>query len=175
MLFLRRWYQRNKRKLWWTIGILGGAILITQLLNQIAIRSINNKKENISFINTTINTISREENTPVVTRDEPDSEKADKVNNVIHSFLDNCNNGNIKEAYNLLTDNCKQELYPTLELFKQKYIDNVFRTKKLYNIQSWIIGEGYTYQITIRENVLSLRKCRRYRCGRRLFYCNRRG
>ena len=158
MLFLRRWYQRNKYIIWWSIAIVGGVILILQILNQLTIRSINNKEANDK---NAIVVVNQDKTIPVAGGDNLRGEKAIEVSSVISTFIDNCNNRKIEEAYNLLTDDCKQELYPTLETFKNNYVRRLFSIKKLYNIQLWMAEEGYTYRVELRNDVLSSRRNRK--------------
>lgn len=83
-------------------------------------------------------------------------EQYKKDSNIVDKFLEYCNNGKIIEAYGLLTDDCKKELYPTLEKFKNNYYNTIFAEKREYNLQSWITTSKYTvYKIRYTNNILS--------------------
>ena len=56
--------------------------------------------------------------------------------NVVNKFLECCNNKNVEEAYNLLSDECKEELYPTIEYFKTNYYDIIFNIERQYNLHT---------------------------------------
>lgn len=76
--------------------------------------------------------------------------------NIVNKFLDFCNNANVNEAYQLLSDECKTELYPTIEYFKNNYYNNIFDKKREYNLQSWISTSKYTvYKIRYTNSMLS--------------------
>jgi len=56
----------------------------------------------------------------------------------------------------MLTDRCKEWLYPTLKNFKINYIDNIFEGKeKVYSFENWYKN---TYYVTITESSLSTGK-----------------
>lgn len=76
--------------------------------------------------------------------------------NIVNKFLELCNNAKIEEAYGLLSDDCKSELYPTIEYFKNNYYNNIFDKKREYNLQSWISTSKYTvYKIRYTNSMLS--------------------
>lgn len=82
-------------------------------------------------------------------------EQYEKDSNLVDTFLELCNNGQVEEAYNLLSDECKEELYPTIELFKSKYYDYIFDKKRVCNLQSWISTSKYTiYRIRYSNSML---------------------
>lgn len=76
--------------------------------------------------------------------------------NIVDKFLDYCNNGQVEEAYNLISASCKEKVYQTLDIFKKTYYDLVFKEKKQYNLQSWISTNKYTvYKIRYTNDILS--------------------
>lgn len=73
-----------------------------------------------------------------------------------NKFLEFCNNGNIQEAYDLLMDECKEELYPTIEIFKNNYYNNIFNKKRECNLQAWISTNDYTvYRVRYTNDMLA--------------------
>ncbi len=48
----------------------------------------------------------------------------------IKKFVSYCNEGNTKEAYNLLSDDCKEVLYPSEETFVEEYFNYYFQEQK---------------------------------------------
>lgn len=80
--------------------------------------------------------------------------KEDK--NLVNKFLEYCNNAQIEKAYNLISEDCKEESYPTLEVFKENYYDTVFNRKRQCNLQSWISqGEYIVYRVRYTNDMLS--------------------
>ena len=78
-------------------------------------------------------------------------------NNLVQEFVEYCNNGNIEEAYNLLTNECKEKIYPTLSSFKNGYYNVIFGgEEKEYNLQSWVNNGNYhTYRIRFLEDFIT--------------------
>lgn len=71
---------------------------------------------------------------------------------VIDNFIKFCNDGDVDEAYDLLTDECKSELFSSLDVFQNKYCDKVFAVRKTYNVQNWIKD---TYKVKLTDDALS--------------------
>lgn len=78
------------------------------------------------------------------------------IQNLVETYFNYCNNKEYEKAYNLITKDCRDKMYPTLEQFKG-YIDEVFEgKKKIYNIQSYsIVGNKYIYEIRILDDILA--------------------
>ena len=71
---------------------------------------------------------------------------------LMQQFVDSCNSKNYEEAYNLLTEDCKEVLYPNLNLFIEKYCNIYFGTAKTCNFQAWNTS---TYMVEIRNDALT--------------------
>lgn len=81
--------------------------------------------------------------------------KFEEQNNLVKTFVDYCNAQNYKEAYNLLTDDCKEKMYPSLSDFENKYCKIIFNTEREYNLQSWISsGKHNTYKVRFMEDLI---------------------
>lgn len=79
----------------------------------------------------------------------------DPIEQIIGQFVENCNNKDYEAAYNLLTEDCQNNIYPDMELFKQ-YVDSVFPNKKIYNIQNFSNkDEVYIYTVNILNDILA--------------------
>lgn len=77
------------------------------------------------------------------------------IEQLIGQFVENCNNKDYEAAYNLLTEDCKNNIYPDIELFKQ-YVNSVFPNKKIYNIQNFSNkDEIYIYTVNILNDILA--------------------
>lgn len=78
------------------------------------------------------------------------------IEEYIDKYFNYCNNGEYEKAYELISEDCKKNYYPTLESFKG-YVDEIFKgKKKIYNIQSYsIVDDKYTYNIRILDDILA--------------------
>lgn len=83
-------------------------------------------------------------------------EKFEKENNLVEEFVKFCNEQKFEDAYNLLTEECKQKLYPTLQDFKNKYCNIIFDEKREYSLQGWITSRYYnTYKVNFTEDFMA--------------------
>lgn len=74
---------------------------------------------------------------------------------IIENFIKNCNEANTTDAYNMISNECKEIMYPTLETFIKNYYNNNFESNKIYNIQRWT---GSIYKVDLKENMLQTGK-----------------
>ena len=148
-------YNSNRRVIWIAILAIAFTIILLQTLN-------NDAKKRNSEINTN-DEINSSSNTTIYPNNQEDflssnynSEKIqDEKLKLISAFLEKCNNGKIEEAYDLLSTDCKEEMFPVLEKFKNDYTDLVFNTAKTYDIKLWMSGKYSIYKISIYENALA--------------------
>ena len=148
-------YYSNRRIIWTAILAIVLVIVLLQVLNNDA------KKRNLK-INTN-DEINSSSNTTIYPNNQEDSlssnynsEKIqDEKLKLISDFLEKCNNGRTEDAYSLLSTDCKVEMFPVLEKFKNDYTDLVFNTAKTYDIKLWMSGKYSIYKISIYENALA--------------------
>ena len=78
------------------------------------------------------------------------------IDNIIEDFIKFCNNKEYENAYNLLTDGCKEVLFfNDIENFK-KYIDEIFNSYKIYDIQNLSNGKNaYIYRLRLFDDFYS--------------------
>lgn len=154
---IRRSIFENRYVIFIVIFAIVLVLYLIQMLN-------NNKKEQPTIQNNEIqNTVIEQEKDtsarPVITGNEISKDKQETNTKIIEQFITYCNNKEIEQAYNLLTDECKEKIFfSNIQYFKQNYVDRVFTTKKMYSIQSWISGYINTYRITIQDDILSAGK-----------------
>lgn len=132
---------KRKIKLFWTqngkpllqiLGVILLIILAIQAANQYVI--MQNKSEK---------TLEYQQQ-----KKKSNNTKVDK--NYIDKFIKYCNENNVNEAYKMLSKNCKMEKYPSVEIFRDKYISKIFQYKRDYKIDE----EENNYKITFFEDAL---------------------
>lgn len=153
----RRWlssfWKRNKGKVYKYAKICGEIILVAYMVFMVISAISKNKTSNTyedeaKKVYRPTKTIASGKN---LSKEDYEEEK-----NLVDVFLDYCNNSNPEEAYELLTDYCKEELYPDLETFKTLYYDNIFTEKRVYSLQSWVVKDNYhTYMIRFSNDAMS--------------------
>jgi len=73
----------------------------------------------------------------------------------IKSFVHFCNNKEIDNAYKMLTDECKNAMFPTVDEFEKVYINNIYNITRTYDLEKWSTeGDKNTYLISLYGSVL---------------------
>lgn len=76
------------------------------------------------------------------------------ISELIDKYVEYCNNKDYENAFNLLSDEYKNEYKLNLDDFKE-YIDSKFQTKKIYNIQNYSnLNKTYVYRIRLLDDIL---------------------
>ncbi len=151
-----RYINQNRKVILLVIAFAVFILLIIRALNTIL-----EEQKDANYINITANEQLKEKqiqnSRDTITSNKKVSETDAKNNyELISTFIDYGNNLKIDEAYNLLTDECKENVYPNIEVFKKTYIDIVFKEKMQADIQSWIQNENYyTYLVNYTGDILS--------------------
>lgn len=88
----------------------------------------------------------------LVTGQEITVEQTNKLD-TLDEFIKLCNEDNVEGAYALLSEECKELLYPTIDDFKNNYYNKLFNgDKKNVNIENWV---GDTYRVEVADDFLS--------------------
>ena len=160
---LRKFFYDNKNKIIKIGAFIIFLFIILQLLNKLA--QIKNKEsiENVAASNTTnANNITQNDNKGLISNksavngSEVSKENLKNATDTIYKFVDYCNKQEIEKAYNLITEECKQQMYPTLDAFKNAYYGDVFKGKqRTCTIENWV---GDIYKVRMGEDILSTGK-----------------
>lgn len=130
------WTEHGTPILFWALVVLG-VIIIVQLLNNYAIQK--NKNRNSTNVQTQ-NTIQQSNY----------SENKDYTA-LVNQFLNYCKNGQVEEAYEMLSENCKKDLYSTKQEFENKYYKKLFAEQK--DTEMLHIEES-NYEIRVYDSIL---------------------
>lgn len=147
---LNRLFSKNKGKLI-IIGVIV-LMLVVYLLAVYGLKMEKQEKEN-QDINEITSTYKPRET--VIEGKDVKKEEFNKDDEIVKQFVNYCSNKEYENAYNLLSDECKSNLYPQLSSFERTYARTIFATPKLYSLESWINNGDYvTYRISYTENPL---------------------
>ncbi len=159
---LIRYYNQNRKKVWGILIIIASAFLLLQLVNyfyKIQMEEERQKgnqeqveiEDNISTAHTKVT-----DNKSVVSGEELSNNQLKTQTTVIDEFVLHCNNKELEEAYNMLTNKCKEQMYKTLEIFEQAYYNDVFNgEKRICSVENWV---NNTYKVRITEDMLETGK-----------------
>lgn len=151
MNWLIRMYNQNRKIIFIVIIAIILIILLIQGVNYLSTRQLeenNREQEEIAMepdevYDKNVSALYGENAAP--------TNNAENYNNTLDTILTYCLNGDTTNAYNLLSDVCKEELYPSQQVFENQYYDSIFGQNKMYNYQYWA---GKTYQVTISDDIL---------------------
>lgn len=158
MYRLMRWYNQNREEIIVTVIIIALVIIIIQVLNAIAARQNElARQEYANIANTIDNTAtSNRDKESVITGEKVPEEEGKKYRDIIKTFVDYCNDNELEKAYNMLSDECKENLYPSLQGFKTNYYDRIFDSYKMYNLENWYNYQDWcTYYIRYIDDILA--------------------
>lgn len=146
--FIRYWNQ-NRKKIIITIAIIAFIFLLTRLLNYIA-KNNNESEENRAIIHTSKPIQS------VITGENVSEEITDNNTQIIQQFIKACNEQKYTSAYELLTDDCKEQVFNNnINLFISNYCESIFQSKKTSEIDLWLNSNNmYTYRVKFYEDNL---------------------
>lgn len=151
---LRRYYYENKTKIWKVILIIAFILILIQFANYMVGRknektpqTTNNIVKNTILDNSSLTTDKSAINGGTVSNSQLEEEI-----NIIERFLSLCNNQEFEKAYELVSNECKENLFNNFEKFKKDYCDNIFKTKKSFTTENWA---GSTYKVRMAEDILA--------------------
>lgn len=149
-------YNRNRREIWTAIIIIGFIIGL-----RFALTSYTRNKKIASSDNTTTYFTDNSQNdypflNDKIYENKNVSKNSQEISNTIKTFIEYCNNRQVEEAYDMLSEDTKYNLYKSKTEFVKNYYITFFKTKKIYNMQAWITSGGYyTYKVEFDEDLLS--------------------
>jgi len=145
---LLRYWNQNKRKILITLAVIALVIIIIQMINAM-VKSQNEKDKNKGTNHTVVANDITKPNQSVITNDKLTQKETQETSDFIEKFVDYCNQNRVEEAYNLLTEECKTELYPTKEIFISNYMNQIFKEQVNYELELWYsVTNCHTYRIT---------------------------
>ena len=140
---LRHFWQKYNK----IIILLAFAIILIIVINRILILNKNPDEPETSY-------------TPNVSVLDDSSEVPDEVADSFEEFIENyvnyCNNGDYVSAYNLVSDDCKQNFFGNSYNNFVEYVSEKFGTGKRYSIQNYSnTDDTYIYSVKIFEDFLA--------------------
>lgn len=152
MNYIIRFWNQNRK------GIIAAAvaivllIIVVQVLNQIA-KNANDKK------NTNTQLSEEEQKLPtqsLIGSGNVSTQETKNNTEIIETFIQKCNEQDIKSAYAMLTQDCKDTLFSTEEAFQRGYVDIIFKTKRISNIELFLSKNNrVTYQVKLYDDMLA--------------------
>lgn len=150
---LINWYNQNRKRIWITIILIVGIFFIARrLVFMLGNRdNISNKEVLQENFNKDLNSIVlSSQNSAITGKATPISKEGVTL---IDKFVSYCNIGDLQQAYSLLTNECKQEMFPNINSFRNIYYNTIFgKCKRTVKIENWY---GDIYLVDYNEDALS--------------------
>lgn len=151
---LIRFYNQNRKEIWKVWGIILVIIFVLQLLNYSAKKKVGNQKQELNYANnvSSYHDLDLATNKSVLSGEQISEQKQDSIK-IIDSFFTYCNQQKIQEAYDLLTEQCKEEMFSSLPIFEERYCQKVLNgQKKNITVENWT---GNIYKVTINDDFIA--------------------
>lgn len=162
MLKIVRLYNQNRRIVWLVVIIAIFCIAIISLVNKAYQEQ---SQANMEKLTQELTKKSQEENSsdivdyekaaePLTSGENVHSSVRNEIQGVLEQFIKCVTNNQIQEAYSLLTKECKEIQYPSVESFEQSYCSDI--SNKTYDFQLWTSARStYVYQVRFLDDMLS--------------------
>lgn len=148
---IKRIIDKNSKLIWYIVIIIAFGLFAIKSLNSYYEKSEERKKTEI--INNKTNETAQ--NTTKVDKTN-NSVESDSIEKTMSSFVNYCNNREIENAYKMLTDECKNAMFPSVEDFERVYINNIYNVARTYEIVKWSTDENKTtYLVKLYGDLLS--------------------
>ena len=153
MYKLISWYNQNRRKFWRIVVTIFIVILIAwRLMYTTTNRNTGREISQSPKVDTSnLNSITLESDKSAITGKRTTIDQSGIE--VIDKFVSFCNSGNIQEAYNILSNECKEQMYSEIKSFQEAYFNPIFGNgKRNASIENW---NGNIYKVDFHEDALS--------------------
>lgn len=151
MTKLLKCWNTNKRRILITIGVILFIFICIRIANEMVrqqniarMQQYQNKKTEAKDVT--------KSNETVISKVKIDETRAEQNETVIKQFIQYCNEKQIQQAYQLLSKECKNEIFQNEQIFLNQYFNRIFATPKGYQLQLWNKNNQYdTYKVTYHE------------------------
>ena len=142
-------YTAYKVKIWAIIAAIIIVLVAIRIMDNQAGKNLKKKAEEI---NEKYNLSVNKNNIKNI-----DEDFNDDCEDVIEEFLDCCIEKDTSDAYSMLSEGCRDNLYPSEEYFENNYINKLFNGVEEYEIElyAYMLDENMaTYKVYLSENSL---------------------
>lgn len=150
-----RWYNQNRKLFWKIVLFFVIIIVVIQLLQKITVYEQKKKQENAMAEikqQTNFDSIKLETNRSPITGGSISNKQKENLK-ILDEFVEYCNQNKIGEAYSLISDDCKEEMYPNISEFQTKYYNKIFNGKqKNILVENWV---GNIYKVKFKDDAIS--------------------
>ena len=147
-----RYWNQNRKQIIIVIAIIAFIIIMLQVINNLAKKT--NKSNNNTNSTSKVTDLQKPTRSTITGQNVPETVTKENTD-IIKTFVDYCNNNQAQKAYELLSNDCKEEFNNNINEFINDYYNRIFKTKKTYNLELLYTEAGsYTYKTTYYEDNL---------------------
>lgn len=156
---LLRKYNQNRRTIWVVIIFIAFFVLLLHTVFNILRAFKREEQQELlnNYYHSQTNTIvnNSETNNMVNEIETPENlTTSSSSEDIINYFIRLCNENKIEEAYDIISNDCKEVLFPTIKDFRNNYYNKVFTKQKTAKIEESMY-EGEIYKITYASDLLA--------------------
>lgn len=153
----KSFYNQNRKSILIFIGFVIFLFLLLISLNSGSGKNnntgSNNSRSSNRITENTYSDINVDKEESAITGKNLSSKQIKSDLQIINDFVSYCNNERLDEAYELLSDDCKEEVFSDIDDFKENYYNIIFNGKqKETKVENWIDN---IYKVNIKESALS--------------------
>ena len=156
---LFRKYNQNIRTIWIVIIFVALFFILLQTIFSVIrnMRRTEQEQELNNYYQSQLN--SETSNTEISNNEKPVEIPNDVVitsssESIINQFVKLCNENKLNEAYDIISQDCKEVLYPTINDFKNNYYNKIFNMPRSARVENSMY-EGEIYKVTYMTDLLS--------------------
>lgn len=154
---LIRYYHENKDKIWkiilMTILIVVGIHIVNGIVKRNSTEDENNS--NTDAINVAQQNDKLLPSETIISGQNVSTTKTKSNIEIIENFIQHCNNNEIQEAYDLLSNDCKGIMFPNVQRFYDNYYKTIFTEVKSYDLDAWITYGNVTYKVKLYNDIMA--------------------
>ncbi len=156
---LFRKYNQNIRTIWIVIIFVALFFILLQTIFSVirSMRRTEQEQELNNYYQSQLN--SETSNTEISNNEKPveipnDVAITSSSESIINQFVKLCNENKLNEAYDIISQDCKEVLYPTINDFKNNYYNKIFNMPRSARVENSMY-EGEIYKVTYMTDLLS--------------------
>ena len=150
---LNRYFSKYKYAIGFIVLVVILFLLVTRQYDKMGRKVGDSRNTTISESVSNEISVNQVSNNTDITKVEDVSKYIKTEKDMINAFYMLCNDNKLDLAYEMLTDDCKQVLYPNLEDFKNNYYNVIFKTNKDIEIISF---KNNTYRVNFNEEAITM-------------------
>ncbi len=156
---LFRKYNQNRRTIWVVIIFIAFFVLLLHTVFNILRAFKREEQQELlnNYYQSQTNSVINNSETNHITNETEIPENittSSSSKDIINYFIKLCNENKIEEAYNIISNDCKEVLFPTINDFRNNYYNKVFTKQKTAKIEESMY-EGEIYKITYTSDLLA--------------------